>query len=904
MTGRLPVVFAPLALQPDVGRVFLSLPEGMTIEEIIGEVLADVPDSVLDRVVVTTINGRSSARVPRRVWHRVRPRAGTQVMIMIAPGRSALNLLLSIAAIAVSAFIFPAGAAGIFGLGLQGSRALLTFGITALGGLLLNALFPVKKEKEEKPTYAVSGWSNEYRPDAVVPKIFGKLRYAPPLATFSYIEVVGDILYNRMVVIWGYGPVALSELKNGETELTKYDEIELEHRYGYPTDEPLTLYTQQMVEEKVSTDLVREFQRDDAGNPLPGEWLAPVDEKPIQRTTARDTAYAIVILSFPSGLGYIDSKNKKIPYLVVFRVRIKKEPDGTWETRPNITVRAKKFAGFFRALRFDFAERGVYTIELTRLSPSEQPEGDVGTYSLLCTWAVLQSFRPEYPFNFSKPVAMTAIRVKSTYQLNGALDSLNGIVESIEPAWNGTAWVAASTRNPAAHALYALRGPMLYRPVPDEDIDLDWFAEWHQFCVDKGLKYDRAHDFDESLGERLAAIGAAGRAVVRWNGRKWTGTIDRPREIPADDITPRNSSGLKASASYFEPPHGHRIQFLDETNKYQPASRVVPMPGHVGDVEIVEDMEMPGKTDPDEIWIEARRRQYELLNRSVTYTATKLGLAGTATTGDLVRASRDIVRRTMASARVLAVRGDLVQIDEVWTMEEGTDYAIRWRVFDEDDTIGESIVRTIATQPGETDVVRLTGAGEAPVAGDLLMFGPAGSDSYRLIVVDIERGRDNSSILTMLPEAAVIDELTDAEEPPVWSGRVGAEIEYSTDPPLAPRFTSIVSGTEGTGNANGLRVSLQPGRPSAIIVAEYEVQHRLVGAGAWSGPVVTSAAEATADIAGYTFGDDVQIRARAVSIVDVSGPYTSTITTTIGDQDFPFDATFNFGDPSKLPLIL
>ena len=877
-----PVVLAPLALQPDVGRVYATIPEGWTIEEIVAHLLPDVPETVIDRVTVTMINGKTSARVPRRVWHRVRPFAGTQIVIMIAPGKAVFSLLVSIAALAISTF-FTAGLGTGLAAGLL--RGAISFGVTALGGLLINALFPVKKEKQEKPTYAVTGWQNEYRPDDVVPRIFGTLRYAPPLATFSYIEVVGGILYNRMVVLWGYGPIELSDLKNGDTLLSKYENVEVETRLGYPDDELLTLYPQQMVEEKVGTDLVREFRRDAAGNPLPGGWFAPVDEKPIERTTARDCAYALIILSLPQGLGYTNSKGEKRGYTVKLAIRVRPADSDVWEARPDVTIRAKKFAGFFREIRIDFAERGAYTIEITRKSVSEYPDGDANQYVMLCTWAVLQSFRPEYPFNFSKPVALTAIRVKSTFQLNGALDALNGIVKSVEPDWDADdeEWTERATQNPASHALYTLRGPGLYRSVADEQIDFDGFAEWHAFCEEKGLKYNRAHDFEGGLGEKLAAIGAAGRAVVRKDGRRWIVVIDRPREIPADHITPRNSSGISVSQSYFEPPHAYRVPFLDETNEFQQAERIVPWPGHVGPVDITEQIEMPGKTNPDEIWIETRRRQYEVMNRSTVYTATQQGLARTSTSGDLVLASRDIVRRAMASARVKAVRGNLVEIDEVWTMEAGVDYAIRFRQFDEDDTIGTSIVRTIATVAGETSAIRLTGSGEKPTAGDLLIFGPAASDSFRLIVVEIERGKDDTAILTMLPEAAIIDELTDAEVPPVWSGRVGAEIAFLDNPPRAPRFVDILTGTEDTGRVGGIVVLLRPDPTDPVVVGTFRVRHRLHGTGTWSGPVSCSAADANVSVPGYSAGDSVDIQAWSISIHGIPGAYGDIVLVSVGD---------------------
>lgn len=879
-----PVAFVPLALQPDVGRVYASLPEGWTIKEIVNHYLADAPETVLDRVIVTMINGKSSARVPRRVWHRVRPHAGTQIIIMIAPGRSAFSLLISIAAIAVSTFVFPAGAAGILGLGLQASRSLVVLGVTALGGLLLNALFPAKKDKGEKPTFAITGWQNEARPDDVVPRIFGTVRYAPPFAASPYIEVVGDILYIRAVFLWGFGPVEVSDLRIGDTPTDKFDELQIETRLGYDTDLPLTLYTEQVIQEKVGADLLRLYTRDDAGEQLTG---SPVEDKPIERNTARDATYARIILSFPAGLGKITSKGKKRQWFVTFGLRIKQAGSDVWQTKPDITIRAKKFAGIYREIRIDFPVRGTYAIELTRKTISEPTDDDENQYAMDCTWVVLQSFRPEYPINFNRPVAMTAVRVKSTYQLNGDLDTFNGLVKGVEPDWEPSALtqVLRSTRNPAAHALFALTGPMLYRPVTDDKIDYQAFSEWHEFCMAKGLTYDRAHDFDESFGERMAAIGAAGRAAVRWDGRKWRPTIDRPREIPADFITPRNSSGLSVSQSYFEPPHAYRVQFLDETNEYQQANRTIPWPGHVGEITIVEDLPLPGITNPDRIWIETRRRQYEAMYRSSVYSGTQTGLARTATTGDLVLASRDILRRAMASARVVAVDGDAILLDEVWTMEANTLYALRFRIFDASDTIGTSVVRALRTIPGESNRVIVKGTGEMPEPGALVMFGPWAEESKRLIVVGIERGKDNATILTMLPEAAIIDDLTDAEMPPTWDGKVGLEIGVSATGPAVPLITSVLTGVTGTGSATGLTVLLAPGLGSAVKVETYLVEHRLTGAGSFSGPITCTGAEASIDIPGYAVGDSVEFRAWAKNANGDASGKTSTLTKVIGAGD-------------------
>ena len=101
-----------------------------------------------------------------------------------------------------------------------------------------------------------------------------------------------------------------------------------------------------------------------------------------------------------------------------------------------------------------------------------------------------------------------------------------------------------------------------------------------------------------------------------------------------DHINPRNSAQFTWSRSYFNPPDAFRIQFMDETNDYLQAERIVPWPGFTGDVTLTEQLELPGKTDPGEIWIEARRRMYELLYRPDAFTAIQDGAARVSNCAD------------------------------------------------------------------------------------------------------------------------------------------------------------------------------------------------------------------------------------------------------------------------------
>lgn len=882
--ATIPVTVARLA-RPDEHRVELELPFGLTIEGIVQAALPGANDSMFGRIRVTLIKDGQQELVLRAAWRLVRPRPGVQIVVALVPGkdalRSILTVLVTIAATAIGQFWVGPLMAGTFGLSAATWASVATLGLTALGGLLINALLPVSGavgNKQEKETFAISGWKNSLAPDAPVPDVMGKLRYAPPFAAYSYTEVVGDLLYTRAVFNLGYGPVKVTDLKLGDTPFEKYDEIDYEIREGRPGDQPLTLYTSQVIEAAQGVDLVRPLPRDDTGEIIDGQ---PAISTPIARMTALDASAAKVILSFPGGLFRIGGDGDTNNHDVTIKRRFRLAGAVEWTDLDNVVVSSKKRVGFFRAVDFSFPTRGRYEIELENLTPEYDGDDSVAEK---CTWALLQTMRPEYPLNFGRPLALVAMRIKATFQLNGQLDNFNCVVSREAPNWTGAAWVPAETANPAALALNALRGPANAFPASDDQIDWQAFQTWHEYCALKGLRYNRFHDFDASLGEVLAAVGSAGRAAVRHNGRVWTAIVDRPRDKVIEHVNARNASSIRLTPKYFDMPDAWRIKFLDETNSYQEGERLVPRPGLTGPIRLTEQLELPGKTDPREIYVEGIRRWHELTNRACNYSAVMAGSARVATMGDLVMMSRDLISTTIASARVKALRGNHVELDDAVTMVNSTSYAIRFRQ-GTPDAIGESVVRKIVTVAGDHFAVSLVGEGVKPLPGDIIHFGPAVEDSIPLIVAGIERGKENSTVLNMLPAAEIIDTLTDATIVPPWDGRVGMVVDTGNLPPSAPKITGIVSGYSGTGETGGLRVYLIPGSDSAAVIATYELQHRLAGAGMWSGPVVALASASFAVVPGYASGDHVELRGRSISDRAIAGPYGPTVTAIVGQND-------------------
>ncbi|MEP3303559.1 MAG: phage tail protein, partial [Roseibium sp.] len=755
-------------------------------------------------------------------------------------------------------------------------------GLAVAGSLLVNSLIPPSTPRvagtelqAETPLYQISGWQNQMTPDGVVPSILGKVRVAPVFAAPSYTEIVGDDQYIRALFTFGYGEVELSEMKIKDTTVDNFDEIEMEIRNGLESDDPVTLYPAQVIEDSLGAELRRDRDRDDAGN-----VTGTGDLTPVARFTAADSTEANLIFQFPGGLIKYDGSGNAKTASVTVRVRQRLEGEGDWDDVTTLTFSAKKREGFFRQYRWTLPSRGRYEIELARTTDENL---DANTSDRI-SWLALQSFRPEYPLNFGQPLSLVAIRVKATYQLNSSLDTFNAIAERIIPDWDHEAeeWVSRATRNPAAHFRHILQGTENTWPEPDSALDLETLQEWHDFCRLKGLNYDRNRSFEASTWDALAEIAGAGRASPRYDGTKWSVVIDRPQELVVAHVNSRNSRDFAWSRNYIETPDAFRVSFLDETADYQQRERVVRWPGYTGDIDVTEELALPGKTDPDEIWIEARRRQYEVIYRPDTFTAVQDGAVRTATRGDFVKGSYEVLKSTMAALRVSAVRGQVITLDGWVEMEASETYAIRFmkQVGSGDEATFESVIRSVRTVEGTTDSLILSGSGDVPVSGDLVQFGVSGEESLDLVIAGVQAGEDMTNVLSMLAQAPEIDTLTDAEVPPKWNGRAGGDAAASISVPGIPTVSSIDTHFNGS-TADGLTVLLVPG--SGASAETFTLRHRIDGGSTWTSETVDAGSGAVV-ITGYVDGDTVEMQRKATSAESYASDWSASFTADVEEN--------------------
>ncbi|WP_306043664.1 NlpC/P60 family protein [Mameliella sp. MMSF_3455] len=871
--GPAPVrVIAARGMLPDQMRQSFELAPTLTIAQIVDQVFPGAPESVLSRVRVTMASGCDWHPVPRAWWSRVTPHAGTDVALRLVPGDPF--------GIAINAALWLSANTGLGTLAIN----VLAYGgalaVTALGAAALTSLIPLPEIPDgpgnPEADYAISGWRNQAIPGEPVPMPMGRVRVAPVFAMQPYQEIVGDDQYVRALFLFGYGRLDISDLRIGDTPIDAFDAVTWQVREGVETDDPVSITPVQVLEEPERVELVYTWPKDAQGN---DDKSGSRQEQPVVRTTAGNAIRASVIFNFPGGLYRVNDDGDRKAQSVTIRIRHREKGTVTWLDVDTLEYREAKGGGFFRQYSWGLPSRGTWEIEVTRLSASDADAKRSRTVFL----AAVQSFRPEYPINLDRmnePLALISLKIRATHQLSGTLDNVNALVARYAPEWDGETWNQALTRNPASAYLMALQGPDNPEPVPDGEIDWDALAEWHEFCVAKELHYDRDQRRWESLLDRLTAIAAAGRASPWHDGAKWSVILDRQPARERTHIAPRNSRNFQGQRSFLRTPDAIRVRFKDEENDYLDGEIVVPWPGKSAPFDLVEEWSKPGKTNATEIAREIYRDMLVVEYRRDRWTVERDGAVRVETRGDWVWLTHPVLDSAQASARVLSVQDTLIILDEVVTMEEGRNYAIRFLDFDESDPVGHSVLSAVQTVPGETRTLHVTGA-EVPEAGAIVLFGPASDVSERALVLDIEPGEDFWATVTLTNAAPEIDELTDAYVPTTWSPIVGQIVDTGVDP-LAPVFagvqTTAAAGEYGS-SARTLLVKLAQAADEVAYVGYYELDHRLQGAGSWTTVDVFTFASLS-----YDHDDVVELRARAIDFEGDIGADTSVITFTVGSD--------------------
>ena len=863
--GAVQTVFMPHPF--DAERVTGTVPEGLNLAEIVA--VADVEPAVRPFLRIWI----NDELVPREYWHRVRPKAGAMVGLKVVPGKGGGGILRTVALLAVAA-VATWATAGIMGyltptLGLLNTAGELTFmgtmiqgaiggALTFVGNALVNALIPPPQTTSgndynpapmSSPTYSLTGSSNRMQPYGNIPRNFGKRRVYPVLAARSYTESQGDDSYLRLLLSPGWGPVRISDIRIGNTPISAYQDVEYEIREGWDDDEPVTLYTRQIREESLSVALVNSEEWPEGEG---GDWVI--------RTTHDGIDEFSVDISFPAGLYNTDANSgSRYKWRVKFAVQYSLEgeddwqdaewinPDTGFETSGIIDIYENSTSSLLRGGRAAVPVTGKYEIRLRRIgdfsgdTPHKLREFSVST----ATWVALRSISYEIPVE-QTGLALIAMRLKASEQLNGTPNQISCLVESYLPVWDGENWDWEISRNPAWAYTHLLRYRGPDRLVEDSRLDLDSLKAWADACDELAQDGEPKWQFDGiveggTVLEALRDIAPHGRGAFAMVGDRLSVTRDMAQTVPVQMITPRNSWGYQGSKTFIDPPHGLKVRFVNAEKDYQEDERIVFADGYTEDTATsFETIDMMGATSPEQVWREGRYHLAVGRLRPEKHTVNMDVETLRCAVGDLVHLSHDVIMVGLSWGRIKSVvveEGQVVGLgfDELVTMESGKSYAVTVRRAD-----GSSDTFSVLTASGERLEATLSTPipeATAPAVGNLFQFGETGRISAPMVVKSIAPSNDLSASLTLVDAAPEVH-AADTGEIPAFDSRISVAPTI-TQVPATPSILSVRSDesvlarlSDGTLQSR-IEVTLASLAAGAVAAEQYEVQTRMSGNRKW-----------------------------------------------------------------------
>lgn len=925
---------AAFQADPFSRAVHIALPEGASISEAVEAGLARSRVKIGPRLMSRVRAYLNDQPVPRDQWDKIRPKRSDVLFLrveMAGGGGKKKNPLRAILTIALVVVAFWAGSA-VAGLSIFGKTGALagwggiagniaTGAVLIAGQALINAVIPPPKlsskyafdQQPGNPYAQITGLNNRPGNWAPIPRIVGTRRLYPMLAAKPYTESQGSTQYLRMLLLVGYGPLDISDIRIGNTPISAFAGAEVEIREGWDDDDPVTLYTRTIEEEALSIELEPSVAN--------------------TRTTEEDAREVSIDIVFPQGLATYDANGNPKNRTVLFTVQYSPTGAGSWTnavwidgksehgtgTNGQISASASSKDAEVRSGRFNLPAAGEYDVRVTRTTSA----GDSQTVDT-AYWTVLRSIKQDSPINMDG-LALIALRLKATKQLNGAPDTINCLAKSYLPIWDdvGEEWNYTITRNPAWEYVDVLRRRGAKQLIADDRFNLDQIMDWADACDSEppNAEEEPYHACDlifegGSCFTAAQAIAAHGRAQFSLIDGIYGVVRDAEQTVPVMHISPRNSWGYSGSKSFPDIPHAFRVQWINPNKDYAVDEIIVYRDGYDesgsgGNTAATkfEPLEFLGCTSATQAYREARYHFGVLLLRPEEHSVSMDIEALRCTKGDLVRFSHDVISIGLGDGRIAGRTisvGNVTHfvLDAPISMATGTDYALRIRHGDD----GSSSVHPIVTEDGsDIDTVELVtpvAEGSAAVAGDLFQFGEADLETAPMIISRIERGEELTARVFMV----------DAQEG-VWTadgGAIPAFNSYITTPvapaqkqPATPAFqlrsdaSTVERFSDGT-LIERIAVSLTRPGASDVIIDHWEVQWRESDAvdGDWRVIAPIRLDAVTVYLSPVEAGRQYDIRVRTVSIYGRESDWqTSSGYEVTGQNSIPPDVTGFSADP-------
>lgn len=554
--------------------------------------------------------------------------------------------------------------------------------IAALGTYAAVRLFPPilpptdqLRGDNASPTYSITGGSNRARPFEPLPCVLGQHRIFPDYGAQPFTEFAGDDQYFYQVFHCGLTDITLSQFRIGETLLTSYADYDIEESDGTGA---LTLFPG-------NVDTAAGGSLTEAAG-----W--------VQRTSGLNaTAIAVEL----TGFLYRSGSNGIEQLTVDIESDYRLVGDSIWTPLRYETIAHDSRKPLRWAYRLNVPS-GQYEVRMRRASPDETDTRNISQIE----WSQLRTYQPDTAdYTGQKRVA---IRIRANEQLQGQLDQLSATASLTCEAWNGSAWVAQATSNPAWIYRYWVKGKTIGTRrafgggLTDADIDLAAIKEWGAWCDLKGLTCNLVFDRDQSVEQQLEIIANCGRAHPSRASGKLGIVWDQDNQLPVAFFGMMNIRRGSFRVNYARARQFDEvaINFINPELNWQADNVRALVPGVTNPVNTL-TMDLMGCTDPVMAGKAANLVAAETVyrRRSITWETDIEGLP--VTRGDVAGLTHDLTQWGY-SGRLKAGSNSQLTLDRKVIFTVGYDHYLRLIYPD-----GTDDIYLVAYVAGETDAIDL-----------------------------------------------------------------------------------------------------------------------------------------------------------------------------------------------------
>lgn len=255
-----------------------------------------------------------------------------------------------------------------------------------------------------------------------------------------------------------------------------------------------------------------------------------------------------------------------------------------------IVIENNELKAFSVSARIEFPAASEYEFRVTRLSQHKIPPNfdpaSVGRDAFEpdsvvddVMWVGVKSYAiGRAPLAPKVPRTISEVRLRSSDQFNGVVNTISGIANAFLPVRDGTTGIYALglTRNPAWAVRDVLCGAWNPRAVPASQIDDAAFALLAVHCDTWGFRCDTVIDYAIRAQDLIDSMLASCRAAMVRKGNKYSVVIDGQAQPLAQTFSRENSEGFSGARAFAELPHAWRVKWIDPDSGWQERTRIVP----------------------------------------------------------------------------------------------------------------------------------------------------------------------------------------------------------------------------------------------------------------------------------------------------------------------------------------